>query len=80
MCEQKVLLDKSSNEHNFIISNVSHKSTETSVREEDKSTSDNQRFSLRKRKSINYNVKTKKFEYEEDSDYEESPKKKIKKK
>ena len=38
---------------------------------------ENQRFSLRKRRNINYDVKTKKFEYEEDSDYEgDRPKKK----
>jgi hypothetical protein len=42
---------------------------------------DNQRFSLRKRRKINYNFKTKMFEYDgEDSDYEEKPKKNNKKK
>ncbi len=42
---------------------------------------DNQRFSMRKRRKINYNFKTKMFEYDgEDSDYEENPKKKNKKK
>ncbi len=37
---------------------------------------DNQRFCLRKRRNINYNMKTKKFEYESgsDSDYEDKPK------
>lgn len=40
-----------------------------------------QRFSMRKRRKINYNFKTKMFEYDgEDSDYEEKPKKKNKKK
>ena len=42
---------------------------------------ENQRFSLRKRRKINYNFKTKMFEYDgEDSDYQEKPKKKNKKK
>ncbi len=48
---------------------------------EDTLTNDeNQRFSLRKRRKINYNFKTKMFEYDgQDSDYEEKPKKKNKK-
>ncbi len=38
---------------------------------------DNKRFCLRKRKSVNYNTKTKKFEYDScsDSEYEQNPKK-----
>jgi len=43
-------------------------------------TEENQRFSLRKRRQINYNFKTKMFEYDRDSDYEEKPKKRTKKK
>ena len=41
----------------------------------------NQRFCLRKRRNINYNFSTKKFEYDgvgDDSEYEEKPKKKNK--
>jgi hypothetical protein len=37
----------------------------------------NERFFLRKRRNVSYNLKTKKFEYEcgsSDSDYEEKPK------
>ena len=54
---------------------------ENSLAIEDTLTNDeNQRFSLRKRRKINYNFKTKMFEYDgEDSDYEEKPKKKNKK-
>jgi hypothetical protein len=40
-----------------------------------------ERFGLRKKRKINYNLKTKKFEYDgEDSDYEEKPKRKTKRK
>jgi hypothetical protein len=37
------------------------------------------RFSLRKRRCINYNLKTKKFSYDDDSDYEEKSKPKTRK-
>ena len=44
----------------------------------DKTDDENKRFSLRKRRNINYNLATKRFEFDrgDDSDYEEAPKKK----
>jgi hypothetical protein len=63
-----------SNESNDVTMVNTSKSTQL-ILEDNKS----ERFSLRKRRGINYNLKTKKFEYDDsDSEYNEDKKKRIK--
>jgi hypothetical protein len=76
---KNIFVKKISNEQ-ISSSTGSSECNEVKIIEQIINDSQNHRFSLRKRRSVNYNSKTKKFEYDDDSDYEDKPKKNAKKK